>query len=121
MPVETSDLRQYVTYWEANGVDNYGKSKVDSPVELQCRIEQRSIRPKDAFGETDGDETIIYLKQDVVIGSIIWIGRLVDVPSPTSNLKQVVDFNTVPDLKNRNHRRSAVLKNYSGSLPTVNS
>ncbi len=120
MPLETTELNQTAVLWPANGVDNYGEYKVDDPVQINVRWEEGQREALDSNGNPIGVDALVVVDQVIAVGSIMWEGLLEDVASPPVNLKQVVNFTAIPDLKGHEVRRTVLLIRYSNELPTLN-
>jgi hypothetical protein len=119
-PIETFHRHQAAVLWAANGTDTNGEPRVDSPVEIQVRWQNRRLESRGPETTSVSHDAVAVVAQDVVVGSIMWLGELADLPSPTSNLFRVVEFQSVPDLKNVFTRRLVLLSKHGNSLPTVN-
>ncbi len=87
--VEIFDCVDYAVLWEADGLDNYGVVKVLEPVEIRCRWNDS---PKDSVS-SQGDKVSLTVRisalRDIPIQSILWHGKLVDLPESPTNLCQV--------------------------------
>jgi len=117
--MENDYLRQKAVLWENNGYDRYGKIKLKSPVEIDCRWEKGHEESLDHQGHTVGYDVNVVVDQDIAPGSILWLGSLADVPSPPTNLRQVIEFRKTPDIKAVVHRRVVRLARYSDELPSI--
>jgi len=70
------NLDQTAVYWGNPVNDGYGDKTFDSPVEIQCRWEDRN----EVFVAPNGDEliakSIVYISQDVDEEGCLWLGTL---------------------------------------------
>lgn len=121
MPTPEDDLRyDKAVVWMANGLDVDGRRRVDQPVELRVRWNANSHEGTDSEGNLVRMDGAMTVRQDVPVGSLVWLGALDDLPSPLVDLKRVADFGSGPDLKRRYYRRVCHLTRYGDALPTVN-
>ena len=105
--------------WTIAGYDGHGDVKVNAGVEIDVRWEERRSETLDANGNSIATDATVVVGQEVAVSSIMWLGNLVDVASPPVNLKQVVVYNCIPDVKCREFRRTVGLVKYSNELPTL--
>lgn len=119
---ENSSRYQKAVLWAAgvaNGVDDYGEQKVSAAAELDVRWEERRQEALDPNGETIAVDAVAVVDQDIVVGSIMWLGDIDDVATPPVDLKQVVAFNKIPDVKGGRFRQTVGLIRFSNKLPTL--
>lgn len=118
---EEAFRKQKAVYLEANGADNYGKSKLDAAVELDVRwvAKQRQVITKE--GKEVTSDVSVTLDQDVVVDGIMWLGELDDFDEDdTDDLFRVIAFDKTPDIKARVYKRTAYLVRFNDALPTLN-
>ena len=108
-PLETDDLKQFAVIWEQVDYDANGRPTLGSATEISARYEQ-------VLGEviSNNDSSIdnsveVIVDRALPIGTQVWLGELVDLPTPLSELLEVIGFVSVPDVKSRNFRRVATL------------
>lgn len=118
-PLEITDLRQDAVLWDFNGQDRHGRPILENPVALKVRWVLNDAQVVDPFGNTIQSSGTVILSVDVKNMSLMWLGKLADLPNPPTNLHQVIKANTTPDIKNRNIRFDYFLMRYSDKLPTV--
>ena len=117
---EKSHLNQKAVLWVANGFSEDGKVKVNAAVEVNVRWEEIS-------GEAGGQgNTITFdsraaVDREAAVNDIMWLGNLRDVAASPTNLRKVVSYSKIPDVKGRSFRRTVLLNKFSNELPTVNS
>lgn len=118
---EEMDRCQKCVYWEADGFDEYGKFKFLDPVELEVRWVPVTRVVADKKGNEITTSADVVVDQDVLLGSLMWLGEL-DLWNGTGSagddepILQVAVFNSTTDLKGREVRRTANLVYYMGEL-----
>lgn len=116
-------LKDDAVLWTKTG--NYsddGKVLLNSAVAIKVRWEQKSGEFISPDGATIGYDDVVYVNQEIEEGSIMWKGKLEDLPSPNSSitdLRQVIKYEGIPDVKGRVQMRRVILMKHSDSLPTV--
>lgn len=110
---------QKAVLWTFAGYDGHGDVKVNAAAEIDVRWEERRRETLDANGNSIAIDATVVLGQEIAVGSILWLGALADVATPPVNLKQVVVYNSTPDVKAREFRRTVGLVKYSNELPTL--
>ena len=118
-PIETLNLNQYAILWEASTLDEYGSKTVESPVEIKVRWEHSKGRTTDNESTTIETSIEVYVDRDIDLGSIMRLGRMVDLPDTPDNLKIVVGFDSIPDLRGKNYQRLVLLEKFSNTLPSI--
>ena len=116
-PMEEANLTDYAVLWEITEFsDQFGNPVVSNPVEIACRWE-------DGFQQIEGpDSQILSIEATVAvlinipIGSILWKGKLEDLPHPINSLKKVVMYDSASDLKGRVACRYVMLNTYNNSV-----
>lgn len=116
---ETTSRHQKAVLWAASGFDDNGKVKVAAAVEINVRREEKRTETLDPTGNTIAADATVVVNQDIVVGSIMWLGELEDVADPPVNLWAVIDFNKIPDIKGRAYRRTVMLMRHSNELPEL--
>lgn len=117
--LELSGRHQKAVLWAANGYDDYGQPEVDAAIEITVRWEtglREAIGPQGGPIAFDG---LAVVDREIAVGSIMWLGALAALPSPATDLKQVVDYTETPDIKARAIRRTVKLAKYSDTLPDL--
>jgi len=118
--MEISDLHQRAVYQAANGFNNYGEPKVDAAVEICVRWETRRKEITDSDGNTIALESNAIVDREIKVGSTLWLGELTDYPSPPTDLRRVMTYTEIPDVKNRIARRTVGMIKLSDTLPDLN-
>lgn len=117
--IETSNLEDYAVLWTAAALDNYGRPSVYSPIEIQVRWEDLttlSSSPQDTIQTLNAE---IFVDCDIPIESILWHGRLEDLPSSPTGLVKVIETDSIPDIKGRVSQKSVRAIRHKDVLPTV--
>ena len=117
--------KQWAVYWARVGTDKYGQPTVsDVAQELRLRWDGQT---RTVFGP-NGDPVTIDATAggwefDPAIGSLVWPGRLRDLPGtgqrPAVDVHRIVGSNLTPDIRGRNTYREATLVRTSDSLGTT--
>lgn len=122
MPIETACRFQKALYWAKSTYDNYGQPVLEeTAAELDVRWENVNKDVLDSQGNTISADAVVVVDRDIEVGSVMWLGCLADVEGtsliPESQLREVVSFSSVPDIKGRYYRRVAYLKRLHDTLP----
>jgi hypothetical protein len=117
--VEKLALKQKAVLWAFSTYDANGDPVVSAAEELSVRWEQRKTESIDAQGAPIALNAKADVDQDVTAGSIMWLGELRDLPTSPTDLHEVVDFNKIPDIKGREFKRTATLRKWKGTLPSI--
>jgi len=122
-PVERDAQYQRAVLWAANGtITRYGEKEVSAAVEIPARWEEGILRTVNEDGTPSASSGTIHLDQAVAAGSIMWLGKLVDLPSPISEstgLMEVVGVNEMTDISGRDIKHDVTVQKFRGALPTV--
>ena len=119
--IETADRHQTAMLWPASGQGDYGKHKVTAPIQIKVRWEDRQSETVDSQGNTIGTNATVVVDRVIAVGSIMWLGKKDDLADPPVNLKEVVDYSAIPDVKGRKTRRVVKLVRHSNKLPAITS
>ncbi len=117
--LEVCDLQQYAVLWRVTGQDRHGKQVVSSPVQIRVRWVLNDTQVVDPFGNTVASAGTVIAAVDIDNMSLMWLGRLKNLPSPPTNLHQLIKANTTPDIKARNTRFEYNLMKFSDKMVTV--
>lgn len=106
-PLESMDRYQDAVLWPAAGEDRYGETLVGDPVAVKVRWHwtRRTMRGPD--GKPITVDAVAVVDRAVEIGSLMWLGRLGDLPpgtdwrEETAEALEVVAFEETTDLKGR--------------------
>jgi len=126
-PIEVQNLKQRAVLWMSSGVDNYGKFTVTTPVEIDCRWEEKRHQSMAPDNTVIAADSTVYVDRVVRQGSIMWKGtlkewtKLLTTPAATNPrwLKEVSSYNEIPDIKGRKVQRTVTLTHYNEQLPTI--
>ncbi len=119
MSMETDFLFQKAVLYTASGVDGYADVKLSAGIEISCRWETGKHQSVDANGNTIAVDSVVYVDRVITVGSILWKGKLIDLPSTPTDLKEVVGYEEIPDVKSRKFERSVSVMKHSNELPTL--
>lgn len=102
------NLKQDVTWWAASP-DGYGGYTYSSPQTIKGRWQDKQELFRTPAGDEQVSKAIVYLDQDVDVGDYLYEG-LSTAADPTSlEAYQVRQFGKVPDLRNLQSLRKAIL------------
>jgi hypothetical protein len=74
-------LRDTAVYWEREEVDEFGKPVYAGPIPIRCRWVDKSEQYLRKDGRTLVSKSVVYVDQDLVEGSVLFHGRVEDVPN----------------------------------------
>ncbi len=110
--------------WPATGVDQFGKITTGPPCSLDVRrwewVRREKTAPDGTVTTTDADLSV---NSRVKVGSVVWQGRLSDLPPGTSfgtdfgEIYRVVSCDVTPDVRNRIVQYAASVARLADSLP----
>jgi hypothetical protein len=128
-PLETKDRKQDAVLLPALLVNGYpranrkGEILLGAPTAIKVRWCWEKKESMNAKGEPVTIEAHAVVDRLVVVGSIMWLGKLanyVGTGGDAVEFMQVVDYQQATDIKNRDTRRLVQLMRYRGVLPTGN-
>lgn len=105
--------------WEKAGDDNTGDPTVSSPSEIEVRWEHSLDQFIGPDGAPVGIVASIWIDDEIEVGSVVWKGRLIDLPASPTSLYEVIGYEEVPDVKGNSPEKIAHLRRLKESLPTV--
>lgn len=120
-PIETFERNEKAVYWKFLRRDRTGQPVFDIPRELNVRWQQQTILTTDRFGQEIVFNAQAVVGEDLVKESLLWLGTLsewygVGSAGNDTNLMQIADAWSVPDLKGRISRRTLGLKLYKSKV-----
>lgn len=116
--IEKRNLKDYAVLWIASIKDNYGEFKVSTPIEIRVRWESLITASSDPQNTVETNTTDVLVDREIAIGSILWHGKLTNLPDTLTDLYKVSESDITPDLKNRFYQRSVRITKHSNELPT---
>lgn len=126
--LEVSDLHEYAVLWVKHGTNRQGDPVLRYPQQVPARWSRTRRQSTDAKGQvvaTDADVAIAYCGDEELEGSLVWDGKISEVPgtadppTPTSGLYEVVGGRAARDVKGRSLRRELRLARFNDTMPTV--
>ena len=118
--IETMSRRQKATLWAAGTEStSIGRKKVLPSVEISVRWEDKEQDALNAEGETIRVDSLVVVDRDVAVGSLMWLGEKADWTTSAGNLREVLSFSKVPNIKGTRFRRTVGLIRYSDDLPPI--
>lgn len=119
--VEKVYIKRKAVLWVATGKNRTNENTYSAGTSITLEWPQGFIQSQNPVetNETRSDEIIA--NQDLVIGSLVWLGALKDMPALASltDLRQVISRTVTPDIKNRKTRYSFGLTYYGNTHPGV--
>lgn len=115
--LEVHDCHQDAVLWVRTGQNRYGRPITANPVGVKVRWIWTKKEVTDSTGNTVAIDAVAVVKQSIAIGSLMWLGKLADLPTPPVDVMQVISAPETSDIKNRFVRRTVNLARYSDSLP----
>lgn len=116
---QTKLLRQRAYLWAIDGRDSYGEPEIGGTaisstngVEIKCRWEIGKNEFPGPNNETIIVDGVAYVDRTITVGSLMWLGREIDLPSPLTDVLQVVDYSEKRDIKGNNPRRRVLLQKF---------
>jgi hypothetical protein len=118
---ELSFLKQQAVLWPIAGYDSYGQPTHKSPTQINVRWNTVRREIQDSQNNTIVLEAEVVVIQEVGIGSLMWLGKLLDWYSIGSagsdtELMIVKAYYKTPDLKGRVVFRTLGLMRYRSSI-----
>lgn len=116
--VEKRDRKQKAVLWPSTQVNDYGQVTVsDTGREVDVRWNNVLAEAVDAQGNSVKIDAEAVVGEPIMIGSLMWLGRLVDYDG--TNVMQTISYDATLDLKGRVARRQVKLMRFKGQVPTV--
>ena len=114
MGIITTMRRQKAVYWAYLSVDTYGRPTWSAPVEIDCRWEDVNEEFLDEHSERQISMSKVYVDRDMKVGSVLMLGELdsgvdEDNPKDNDNAWEIRRFERLPNLKNTETLRTAIL------------
>lgn len=98
--------KQTAVYWKRSGVDGFGRSLFDSPVEMEVRWVDKADLFTDSNGQEARSSSVVYPSKRVFLGDYFWPGNLSDLseseqidPILKEGAKEVRGATRVPNYK----------------------
>ena len=118
---EQTELNQDAILWRYSSKDDYNRPVVKQPEEVKVRFKLGQVQSTDAKGSVISYDGSAVTEETYPIDSILWIGKLSDMPAAPTPLYQVKSYRETPDLKGRETKFTAMLMRYTDTLPTIES
>lgn len=113
-PMETVNLYELAVLWEPTGLDQFGQPTVAvaaSGVEICVRWEEKLNEEVGPESTPVSTPDVVFVDRVIAIGSQIRRGAKADLPSTLDELREVIDYSEIPDVKGRNRQRTITLRN----------
>lgn len=120
--IEIIDLNEYAVLWSAISFDGYNNAILSfPPVEIECRWKTGSRSTNSQIGTED---LIMVVGEEISKGSVLWIGKLEDLPDPSldpafnrTEIYTVIDKRNTPSLSGHELRQVLILQRSQGKIP----
>ena len=105
------DHPQDITVWQPGVNDGVGGFTFPAPTLIKGRWEEKQELFKDPKGEEQMSEAIVYVDTDVSVGEYLAEGDQTGTADPTtlSNAHRIRKYLKIPDLRQNNYERKAIL------------
>lgn len=118
---EQTELNQDAILWRYASKDDYNRPIVSQPEEIAVRFKLGQVQSMDQKGSVISYDGSAVTEEIYQIDSILWIGRLKDMPESPTPLYQIKSYRETPDLKGRETKFTAMLMRYTDTLPALES
>ncbi len=121
-PLETMDRTVSAVWWIKNSVDRYGEETYQTPIEIKVRWIDNRKRVSGQNTNSVGYDISLVADRDLVAESVIWKGKLVDLPNPQdgviviNDLMRIESSKQTQDLKGRFTRYEANANRYKSQI-----
>jgi hypothetical protein len=119
--ITRTTLNKKAVLYARGAFDKFGEQSVDEGIQIKARWELGSSWVIDNFSSTEEADGVVWVDRVVTKGSLLYKGGLADLPSPVTDLYEVVDYTEIPDTKGRDVERVVLIRRFRDALPTVNS
>ena len=117
--LEDKCLTEHAVVWPIDErPGRYGDARVGPRVQIRARWELDLSLVPDVLARNEGATGIVDVQCKLDIGTIMWRGKLKDVPlDKIRELYRVVGFSTIPDIKGIATKFTAIVAPHSEELP----
>jgi hypothetical protein len=113
MSIITKSMKQTAVYWGPPVEDYDGGHAYPDPVEIRCRWTSVEGEMMDPVSHDTTDKSSVFVSQDVVKDGYLYLGDLASVesenPATLKAAKKIVGFAKIPNLKNTEYLRVAMV------------
>jgi hypothetical protein len=123
--MEIAFLNDDVVYWPYAGVDRDNEEQVLSGYHIYGRWDPDLRQMRDSTGKlVNIDVQLIVAQEGIVIGSIMWLGLVQDLPTPVTNVTNLFKVIAVQETHDIRHipgvlERQLGLVRYKNTLPNI--
>lgn len=111
--------KQDAVVWKFATFDDEGQVTVNSPIAMKVRTEEKTRETLDPKGNTVVTFMSINVSSEVVVGSLIWLGKKSDLPTTITNILQVIDRDNIPNTKGRRFDRWVGVQRHGNRQPVI--
>ena len=117
--VEITGLKQKAVLWRLAGYSSDGNPTVYDPEEINTRWDDGDSQILGKDGSPISINASIMVEGEIDLGSLLWKGKLADLPASPSPLVEVMGLEVVPDIKIRKYQRTLSCSRYGKPLPDI--
>jgi len=108
--------RDFLVYWHKTGLGRNGLGIFRGPVEYPCRWQDGAVNALKAQEEHIVAATTAFVGVDLVLGSLVWHGRLADLPTLPRPLYEITSLGKIPTLRYKGYLRPLGLSFYRENI-----
>jgi len=116
--LEISSLHEKAVLYAKSSFNKFGEQTVSTAVEIDARWELGVALNIDLFSTTKEADGIVWVDRDITNHSLLYQGGKSDLPSPVTDLYEVIDFTKIPDIKGRHPERVCLVRKFNDTLPS---
>jgi hypothetical protein len=101
--------RQRAVYWPATSIDSQNRVVLGTPVQIDCRWEEKSTEFIDIDGQPTVSSVVVYVDRDVTLRGYLWLGLLASAPTDprvVSSGREIRSFEKIPNFRNTDTLRT---------------
>ena len=118
---EVAFLFDDIVLWLSAGTDRDNEEQVLTSYHINGRWDPDVHQMRDATGKLVNTDVAVIVeeKEEITIGSIMWLGLVQDLPNPPTNLFKVIAICETRDIRARSPETQIGLVRYKNTLPNI--